>query len=98
MPAIGFICPDSQKIKFEDCFKECRLKDSLPCNRCKALPFLRKCSRQREWEGEPSTTQLLIGTREAWLKITRVYFINPDDRAFSILGTNAHSVLERQTV
>ena len=94
MPAVGFICPDKRRVSFEDCFKECRLKDVLPCGRCKALPFLRKCARQREWTGEPSTTQLLNGTREAWLKITRDYFINPDDRAFSILGTNAHSILE----
>jgi len=95
MPAIGFICPDGEKITFEECFKECRLKGDLPCGRCKALPFLRKAARQREWKWEPSTTQLLIGTREAWLKITRPYYINPDDKVFAILGTQAHAVLER---
>jgi len=94
MPAIGFICPDHQRVTFEECFRECRLKDGLPCNRCKALPFLRKCARQREWTGEPSTTQLLRGIRESWLKITRDYYINPDDHAFSILGTHAHAVLD----
>jgi len=95
MPAVGFICPDSQKVKFEDCFKECRLKEALPCGRCKALPYLRKCSQQREWTGEPSTTQLLRGTRESWLKITRDYYINPDDNAFMILGTSSHGILEK---
>ncbi len=94
MPAIGFICPDNQKITFEQCFGECRLKDALPCGRCKALPYLRKCARQREWTGEPSTTQLLRGIRESWLKITRPYHVNPDEQAFSILGTSAHGVLE----
>jgi len=95
MPAIGFICPDFDKITFKECFEKCRLKDDLPCGRCKSLPFLRKASRQREWKGEPSTTQLLIGTREAYLKIKEDYHINPDDRAFAILGTQAHSVLEQ---
>jgi hypothetical protein len=95
MPAVGFICPDREKIKFEDCFKECRLKDDLPTGRCKALPFLRKASRQREWKGEPSTTQLLGGTREAWLKITKDYYIDPDDRVFALLGTQTHAVLDK---
>jgi len=95
MPAIGFICPDGQRIKFEECFKECQLKADLPCGRCKALPYLRKCAQQREWTGEPSTTQLLRGIRESWLKITRDYYINPDDNAFMILGTHSHGVLEK---
>jgi hypothetical protein len=95
MPAIGFICPDFQTITFQECFKECRLKTDLPCERCKALPFLRRASKQREWTGEPSTTQLLIGTREAWLKIKRDYYINPDDKVYALLGTQVHSVLDR---
>lgn len=94
MPAIGFICPDKERVTFAECFGECRLKGALPCGRCKALPFLRKCSRQREWTGEPSTTQLLRGIRESWLKIKRDYYIDPDDHAFSILGTQAHAVLD----
>lgn len=95
MPAIVFTCPDKEKIRFEECFKECRLKNDLPCGRCKALPFLRRASKQREWKGEPSTTQLLIGTREAWLKITREYYINPDDKVYALLGTQIHYVLEK---
>ena len=95
MPAIGFICPDKEKVTFQECFTECRLKADLPCGRCKALPFLRKVSLQREWTGEPSTTQLIGGTREAWLKITRPFFINPEDRVFALLGTQVHGVLEK---
>jgi hypothetical protein len=95
MPAIGFLCPDKAPVMFQDCLKECRLKDDLPMGRCKALPFLRKCTRQREWTGEPSTTQLITGTREAWLKITMPYFINPDDKVYSLLGTNVHSILDK---
>jgi hypothetical protein len=95
MPSIGFICPDKEKVTFQECFTKCRLKDELPCGRCKALPFLRKVSLQREWTGEPSTTQLIGGTREAWLKITRPYYINPEDRVFALLGTQVHGVLEK---
>ena len=95
MPAIGFICPDGTTITFEKCFNECRLKEDLPCGRCKALPFLRRASKQRDWTGEPSTTQLLSGTREAWLKITKPYFINPDDKVFAMLGTQVHAVLDK---
>ena len=95
MPAIGFVCPDGLTATLKDCFTECRIKDELPCGRCKALPYLRKAASQREWTGEPSTTQLMTGTREAWLKITRDYYINPDDRAFAILGTSAHGILDR---
>ena len=94
MPAIGFICPDFLTISFEECLTECRLKSELACGRCKALPYLRKAASQREWKGEPSTTQLLNGARESYLKIKTDYYINPDDRAFAILGTDSHSVLE----
>lgn len=95
MPVIGFICPDGHRVTFKKCFNECRLFISLPTGRCKALPLLRKASQERIWNGEPSTTQLIQGTREAWLKITRPYYINPDDRILSILGTNVHNALER---
>ena len=95
MPSIGFICPDKERVLFEECFKGCRLSDTLPCGRCKALPYLRKCSQQRGWTGEPSTTQLIRGVRESWLKITRPYYVNPDDRAFALLGTQVHGVLDQ---
>lgn len=95
MPIIGFICPDGERILFDDCFKECRLKSDLPCERCKALPFLKRASKQKTWNGVPSTTQLLQGTREAWLKITREYFINPDKSVYALLGNHVHSVLDK---
>lgn len=97
MPAIGFICPDGQKICFDDCFSRCRLQDDLPAGRCKALPFLRRVSWQREWKGQPSVTELLQGTREMWLKITRDYYIDPDSRTYALLGTGIHGILEKLT-
>jgi len=95
MPAIGFICPDGEKILFSACMEDCRLKDSLPLGRCKADPYLSRLARPRKWTGHPSTTQLIKGTREAWLEITREYYINPDDMAYAFSGTFSHAVLER---
>ncbi|MGB9810825.1 MAG: hypothetical protein ACPLSN_03670 [Dictyoglomus turgidum] len=93
MPAIGFICPDGQTTTFEECFSECRLRDHFPTGRCKALPFLRKLAKQRPWEGIPSVTQLLSGTREQMLKITKDYFIDPERKVTALIGTNTHYVL-----
>ena len=95
MPAIGFVCPDKERIRFEDCLKKCRLEADLPCGRCKALPYLRKISRQREWTGEPSTTQLLQGTMEAYLKIEKPYYFDPESRIFMFHGTSVHWILEK---
>jgi hypothetical protein len=75
--------------------EDCRLKDSLPLGRCKADPYLSRLARPRKWTGHPSTTQLLKGTREAWLEITKDYYINPDDMAYAFAGTFSHAVLER---
>lgn len=95
MPAVGFICPDKGRVLFEECFERCRLNSILPAGRCKALPFLRKASKQRKWTGNPSVTELLRGAREMWLKITKSYYVNPDDKTFLMLGTGVHAVLEK---
>ena len=63
-------------------------------SRCAPLAYLRQCAREREWEGVPSVTQLLNGTRFSWFKIKKDYAIEPDDRAFMIIGSAGHAVLE----
>lgn len=65
--------------------------------RCAPLAFLKKCGEQREWKGKPSTTQLINGTREAYLKLTEDYAVDPQQRVFAILGTNAHAELEEHS-
>lgn len=88
-----FKCPDGESIKIEECIKECRI-----CNRCLSLPTLRMIAEQREWTGKPSTTQLLKGTREAYLEIVHDDLVmDPQDQAFRILGTKAHDMLEKYT-
>lgn len=95
MPLAGFICPDGQKVNKELCLQGCRLQESLPAGRCKAVPFLRRAARDKTFEGLPSTTQLLAGTRETLLKITRDYYIDPDRKTAAIIGTGVHSALWR---
>ena len=91
MPAKWFRCPDGQKIEINDCLCEgaCRMP-----NRCATRSYLRLVSRERVWNGTPSTTQLIRGTIGAWLQITRDYAVSPDDRAFMILGSRGHAKLE----
>jgi len=97
MPVAGFICPDEKTVLIEDCLRECRLRDKFPTGRCKALPFLKRAGRDRHWNGKPSVTQILSGTREQFLKITRPYFINPFQKVAAIIGTNTHNVMYRLT-
>ena len=89
MPITKFICPDGNRIDIEKCLAEGGCK-----NRCATRSYLRMCANQREWTGKPSTTQLIAGTMQAYLKIVNDYAISPDSRAFMIIGTKAHANLE----
>jgi hypothetical protein len=62
--------------------------------RCATRSYLRLVSSERKWTGKPSTTQLIRGTLEAYLLLTKEYSISPDSRAFMIHGTKGHAVLE----
>ena len=89
MSAVGFICPDEEIIKFEDCFKKCRMSE-----RCMSIATLKVMSEKRPEERPPSTTELLAGTCESYLKRTEKFYINPQDRAFALMGTIHHLQLE----
>ena len=95
MPLKGFICPDGKTVDIDSeliqCVK-CRLGD-----RCFSLTYLRVAASDRIWKGKPSTTMLLPenGLRYIWLKIKYPYYIKPEDKAFSILGTWSHDKLDR---
>lgn len=60
-----------------------------------SLPTLRAVAAQREWKGTPSTTMLLNGTRESYLKIIEEYPIKPKDMIWAIFGTGVHAALEQ---
>jgi len=89
-----FVCPDFHECKIENCLKECRMKDQLEAGRCLSTRSLMALAKQREWKGIPSTTQLLRGTREAYLTITQDYSVDPQDLIFALFGTRVHAVLE----
>ena len=93
MPYKYFQCPDKQTVEIENCLKECRMG-----SRCLSIPTLRLIAEQRPWAGKPSTTQLLKGTREAYLHIVKDDLVMaPKDQLFRILGTKGHAVLEQYT-
>jgi hypothetical protein len=91
MPLKYFICPDNFKILTSDCLKEggCRM-----LSRCASRSYLQMAKSDRPWTGKPSTTQLISGTMQSFLKLIRDYAISPDDRAFMIHGTKGHATLE----
>jgi hypothetical protein len=98
MPAKWFLCPDGEEIEIKKCLTEgCRIGQSLPAGRCLSVRTLRLIADQRPWTGVPSTTQLLKGTREAYLEITTDYAINPQDALFRVHGTKGHGVLDKYT-
>lgn len=86
-----FTCPDAQRIEVADCLKEggCRMG-----SRCATRSYLQMIKKERPWTGRPSTTQLIQGTMQAFLKLTKDYAISPDSRAFMIHGTKGHANLE----
>ena len=90
-----FVCPDGGEIDIRDCLKDggCRLT-----KRCLTKATLIELGKVRSWKGVPSTTQLLNGTNEAFLKITMPYAETPDSMAFRLLGTMSHSMLESNDV
>jgi len=84
-----FRCPDKKVCTVKECLAKCRMDD-----RCQPIPYLHLAASEREWTGTPSTTQLLNGTMQSFLKITQPYVIDPDDMAFAIHGTKSHEQLE----
>ena len=62
--------------------------------RCLSHRTLKAISKQREWNGCPSATQLLSGTREEYLKIKKRYAIDPQSSIFALFGTGCHAFLE----
>ncbi len=89
MPLTEFICPDKQSYPVQHCLTKCRMSE-----RCLTLPTLSLIAHGREWKGIASTTQLLNGTLQEFLKLTRPYTVDPDTRMFMIGGTKMHQELD----
>lgn len=86
-----FINKDGSKVPVQDVLDKGLFSDRFP------MPYLQMCAQEREWKGKCSVTQLLQGTRKAYLTITCDYAIDPEDQAFRILGTRSHAKLEKLT-
>ena len=93
MGAVGFVYPNGDKVSFED-VKSGKV-DILKMGM--SLPTLLEMSKERDPYRKPSTTELLVGTCESYLKRTRDYYIDPQERAFSLAGTMHHAKLEQHT-
>ena len=91
MPAIGFVYPDGKTVSFDDVKKG--NVDIVKMGM--SLPTLIEMSKERDPNRKPSTTELLVGTCESYLKRTEKYYIDPQDRAFSLAGTMHHAKLEQ---
>lgn len=83
----GFVCPDGQKIKFDDCFKQCR----MPV-RCIVSETVRRALAYRKPSHDKfSVTELIQPLRIMYLRKTCDYYISPLDGMFALLGTRVHA-------
>ena len=90
MPAVGFKYPSGMEVSFEACFNGLVDMEKMGCT----IATLKYMAEQRPDDRKPSTTELLIGTCEAYLKRKTNYFIDPQARAFALSGTIHHGKLE----
>jgi hypothetical protein len=90
MPLKSYVCTDGVRVSVEECLRGCRLP-----RRCLTLTTLRVIAlRERVWDGAVHVTDLLGGVMQTYLKITQGYAIHPQDRAFVLLGSGHHKMLE----
>lgn len=92
MPLIQFICPDNNRIGVRNCLAGCRMN-----HRCVALSTLTAIAgTERVWDGRAHVTDLLNGTMYCWLRITKPYAIKPKSRAYALLGSTHHKLIEEK--
>lgn len=92
MPAKFFKCLNGQEIEMKECFKGCPYGE-----RCMPLPALMAVGKTRPFRGKASVTQLIKDTRSAYLEIVNDYSIDPQKSIASMIGTNAHAIMEHNT-
>ena len=90
MPLKGFKYPDGELISLQDVRERNIDIEKMGM----ALPTLLYMSQQRDNDRPPSTTELIIGTCQAYLQREKDYYVNPQENAFSLAGTIHHNKLE----
>jgi len=89
MPIKWFTCPDGERIEIQDCFKTrgCRMGE-----RCATMPYLRAAGYERPWKGiTPSAAG--NGPKMMFLKNTKPYAVDPQQRAWALFGVYVHEKL-----
>ena len=86
------ICPSGRKVPATECLAG-RCPDP---HRCRPLSFIIAALSERTWNGIPSVTQLISGTRYSWLKLTTDYDLSPATECYKVLGTSVHAGLEEE--
>ena len=94
----NFICPDGASIPVDQCLSSCRLSNELECGRCISRRILSLLAGRRRWNGKPTVTQLLNGTREEFLKLTKGFSADPQAMIPALFGTACHNLLEFTSV
>ena len=93
MSATKFICPDGQRVRIKDCLCSCPHSQ-----RCMFLPTLRAVANSLDRKlSEPTVTELIVGTRETFLKKTTDYAVDPASVLYALHGQAVHSINERHT-
>lgn len=87
---LAWVEHEGQRYSLEDVLENGALAHRFP------LTYLQLVCDDRKWKGRPSVTQCIGGTRQAYLKITVDYGVNPDKAAFQVLGTKVHRNLDTQ--
>jgi hypothetical protein len=90
MPAERFICPDGKEQPICECLVECRMKE-----RCMFLPTLQAIARSQDRKLGFTVTELIGGTREAYLKRKYHYRIDPQKQVFALQGNAVHHFLQQ---
>lgn len=91
MPAAFFKCPDGGEVEIAKCLEHgsCRMGE-----RCLSTRLLAAIGFDREWRG---VTPSAAGNSARYLLLKKVspYTVDPQDRAWAILGTGVHKKLDR---
>ena len=88
MPAKYFQCPSGEAVEINRCLVNCPAG-----TRCLLHPTLSAIAAStRRKLSLPSVTELIIGTREAYLKKVTDYAIDPQARLFALNGSGIHTM------
>lgn len=89
MPAKWFKCPDGELQEIAECLsvRGCRMR-----SRCATVPYLRKSADDRVYKAiTPSHAG--TGVRVNYLKEVCDYIVDPNDKAFAVIGQGSHGKL-----